>query len=302
VQFDGTANGLQHLAFLGRDADAAVLLNLLPPGAAGPQDVYSAVRSHVEVLLGTSNADLALLWRKIFEALDGREKRKFVKAGVMTYPYGVTENGMIGQVGKAYRERFDEKAPPGACKYLAQCIQQAVKDILPHMHKAREYICKLSAACIARGKHLHWVSPSGFPFSNIYQLSDVHDVRTVDGGRLEVADGVLEQMDDDRAIRAAAPNFVHSLDASHLIRSVLAARESGITDILTVHDCFAVRAGDAARFLDILHRELFLMYVHQDWLGRLRAKNGIEGLPPPEYGDLDLEGALDTLDNEYSFS
>ena len=41
------------------------------------------------------------------------------------------------------------------------------------------------------------------------------------------------------------------------------------------------------------------MYKHQDWLGRLHAANNIEGMPPPEFGDLEEE---QTLDNEYAFN
>src|SRR5262249_1235020 len=98
---------------------------------------------------------------------------------------------------------------------------------------------------------------------------------------------------------SAAPNFIHSLDAAHLIKTVLAATDADIKDIVTVHDCFAVPAGDAAKFKNIINRELFLMYVHQDWLGRLRAGNGITELPLPPFGDLDLEAILT---NEYAFS
>lgn len=43
---------------------------------------------------------------------------------------------------------------------------------------------------------------------------------------------------------AIAPNFVHSLDASHLVFTLEKLRD---LPLATVHDCVLVRAGDAQR-------------------------------------------------------
>ena len=69
-----------------------------------------------------------------------------------------------------------------------------------------------------------------------------------DGTRVKVVNTVKADIDADKAARSAAPNFIHSLDASHLIRTVLAVTDAGINDLAVVHDCFAVPAGDAAQF------------------------------------------------------
>jgi hypothetical protein len=74
---------------------------------------------------------------------------------------------------------------------------------------------------------------------------------------------------------------------------------TGIESIAVVHDCFCVLAPDAAAFRRIVNRELYLMYEHQDWLGRLRAENGITGLPPPPFGELN---PIQVLDNEFGWS
>ena len=41
VHMDGSCNGLQHYAALGRDVEGAIKVNLAP--SAAPQDVYIAV-------------------------------------------------------------------------------------------------------------------------------------------------------------------------------------------------------------------------------------------------------------------
>ena len=40
---------------------------------------------------------------------------------------------------------------------------------------------------------------------------------------------------------AAAPNFIHSLDASHLMFTVLAGIEDNIEDYLLIHDSFSLK-------------------------------------------------------------
>jgi hypothetical protein len=84
-------------------------------------------------------------------------------------------------------------------------------------------------------------------------------------------------------LSAAAPNFVHSLDAAHLIKVVNAAVSEGIMDILTVHDCFYCLAPQATRLHEIILEQLADMYRASDPLADLRARNVSDGfLVPPK--------------------
>ena len=67
---------------------------------------------------------------------------------------------------------------------------------------------------------------------------------------------------------AASPNFVHSLDAAHLIRVVNRANAEGITNLLTVHDLYACLAPQAVRLGEIIRGELAELYAtdHLYWL------------------------------------
>ena len=115
-----------------------------------------------------------------------------------------------------------------------------------------------------------------------------------------VADGYLPDIAKEDAVRASAPNFVHSLDASHLIRTVNAAVDADITDLLTVHDSFACLAPHAERFGRIIRTQLGLMYLCYDPLRRLRDQNYVgEDFPLPPYGKLD---PLQVQDSAYLFS
>ena len=126
-------------------------------------------------------------------------------------------------------------------------------------------------SCHAR--FLEWTSPSGFPVENRYQVPNIVTVKYKRGSfRVEhdIADGVKDEIDYDGVRYAAAPNFVHSLDAAHLIKVVNAAQ--GI-DLLTVHDCFYCLAPQATRLHQIILDELAGQYRDNDPLTELRSQN-----------------------------
>ncbi len=114
-------------------------------------------------------------------------------------------------------------------------------------------------------------------------------------------------IDIPRTIRSAPANFVHSMDASHLVRVVNAATDpiEDINDILVVHDSFAAHAPHAVRLNQLIRREMGMMYMagtattedktglvqHYDPISKLLRNNPVEQPPPelisPPLGDLD---------------
>ncbi|OLY83289.1 DNA-directed RNA polymerase, mitochondrial [Smittium mucronatum] len=101
VHQDGTCNGLQHYAALGRDLEGAKKVNLVP--SERPQDVYTAILNIVEKEIEKDckdNLREALLLR-------GKIKRKVIKQTVMTNVYGVTIIGAREQIEARLREVMD---------------------------------------------------------------------------------------------------------------------------------------------------------------------------------------------------
>jgi DNA-directed RNA polymerase len=113
-----------------------------------------------------------------------------------------------------------------------------------------------------------------------------------------VADGHTGKILGEKARNGAAPNFVQSMDAAHLIRVVLASAEEGITDIVTVHDSFASLAPHVKRFNQIIRTQLAILYQTYDPIRTLQNCN-LSDVPAPEVGDLD---PLDVQFGELSWS
>uniref|UniRef100_A0A183AYT0 DNA-directed RNA polymerase n=1 Tax=Echinostoma caproni TaxID=27848 RepID=A0A183AYT0_9TREM len=123
VHQDGSCNGLQHYAALGRDQRGAESVNLTNKNC--PQDVYSDV---VEVVEAQRRED-AEAGLAVAQILQNFVRRKVIKQSVMTTVYGVTLYGASEQIRKQLRDLDDFPGrewigPAGA--YLARSTLNSI--------------------------------------------------------------------------------------------------------------------------------------------------------------------------------
>ena len=125
VHQDGSCNGLQHYAALGRDLDGARSVNLLPQSR--PADVYSEVASIVERKrkIDAENGDESAI------CLEGYINRKLVKSTVMTNVYGVTNYGAKLQFKKVLQDidEFPKDKLSISTIYLARTVFSTIEDL-----------------------------------------------------------------------------------------------------------------------------------------------------------------------------
>ncbi len=115
-----------------------------------------------------------------------------------------------------------------------------------------------------------------------------------------------DKLDKRRQAQGIAPNFVHSLDASHMMATVCLGLEAGIEAFAMVHDSYGAHAGNADK-LNVLLRRAFVEQYTPDVLGRFRdelvaqlPEKLARKVPPlPAYGTLDVEAVLTS---EYFFA
>ncbi|KAF3773361.1 DNA-directed RNA polymerase 2B [Nymphaea thermarum] len=118
VHQDGSCNGLQHYAALGRDTLGAASVNLV--AGKKPADVYSEIAARVlEIVQRDSQKDPATNPNAVrARLLIGQVDRKLVKQTVMTSVYGVTYIGARDQIKRRLKERSaipDDQVFGAAC-------------------------------------------------------------------------------------------------------------------------------------------------------------------------------------------
>lgn len=296
VHQDGSCNGLQHYAALGRDLTGGWAVNLCP--VERPQDVYSEIAHRVaKRVAADATAGVAEA-----VALQGSTPidRKLVKQTVMTSVYGVTFVGARTQIGNRLRERGFED---DSFLYKVSCYSARVTlDCLHEMFQSAKYIMQWLTECarlVAKeNRAVAWTTPLGLPVIQPYRRKTQQHVRTV-LQRLVLATNYDERpVMKQRQRTAFPPNYVHSIDSSHMMLTAIACREAGL-DFAGVHDSFWTHAGTVDQMSALL-RETFIDLHSQPLLERLleelRKDHPDIAFPPlPPRGELrleDIRGAL----------
>ncbi|XP_035228391.1 DNA-directed RNA polymerase, mitochondrial-like isoform X2 [Stegodyphus dumicola] len=260
VHQDGSCNGLQHYAALGRDELGAIEVNLHPSNS--PQDVYSGVAALVEKERQKDAADGV----EIAKLLEGFVKRKVVKQTVMTFVYGVTAYGAKLQILKQLKDipEFPSQYYHEAATYLRKktffSIREmftATKEIQDWFTECAEQITRVS------GDTLEWVTPLGLPVIQPYfkETSVRNSKNCISQGKgseihynSKYEPYALPNIRKQK--NAFAPNFIHSLDSTHMMLTSLFCQRKGITYV-SVHDCYWTHAS-TVEIMNKICREQFV--------------------------------------------
>ncbi|XP_026554252.1 DNA-directed RNA polymerase, mitochondrial [Pseudonaja textilis] len=238
VHQDGSCNGLQHYAALGRDVLGAYSVNLAPSEV--PQDVYTSVAHQVE-LTRKNDAENGI---KIAQVLEGYVTRKVVKQTVMTVVYGVTQYGGRLQIEKQLKEieDFPKENVWQASKYLVQRVFQSLSQMFSGSREIQNWLTESAWLISKTGQTVEWVTPLGLPiiqpYHNKKSMSIKGDLQSL---RLKFNHHVDQKPNVRKQKNAFPPNFIHSLDSSHMMLTALHCQKAGLT-FVSVHDCFWTHA------------------------------------------------------------
>lgn len=160
VHQDGSCNGLQHYASLGRDYNGGKAVNLMD--AEIPQDVYTSVLDVVRRKIQADaesqemvNEDPKDTFRR-FQAMRVRDivNRKVIKQTVMTSVYGVTFIGAKEQIKARLYEAFDvdpallsqeaDREFFAAAGYLATITMESIGEVFSNAKKIMDWLGTVS--------------------------------------------------------------------------------------------------------------------------------------------------------------
>ncbi len=306
VTVDGSCNGLQHFSAMLRDEVGGSATNLI--NHEKPEDIYEIVREEAEKAMVLDNDSNYTLW-----GAGGCLSRSIVKRPVMTTPYGATLYGMRDQIHEELTKQLDKGVVfPGIdsgtdlwphCKYLAFHIYEAIGRVVVSSRLGMKWLQDVAKVANKEKRPIYWTLPTGFVVKQKYIKSTVKQIRTIINGRMAslfAGTSNAEKINPSRQVNGIAPNFVHSLDACHLMKTIVQAKDKyGIESFSVVHDSFGTHACDIER-LGIILRETFTEIYQEDVLHRFKEEQGDLSLPEiPTYGKLNVE---DVKDAEFFFS
>ncbi|KAF2121067.1 hypothetical protein BDV96DRAFT_563519 [Lophiotrema nucula] len=115
-----------------------------------------------------------------------------------------------------------------------------------------------------------WTTPLKMPVVQPYRKDTIKKVKTSLQFVALASSAMTDSVDKRKQLQAFPPNFIHSLDASHMLLSALKCNEMGL-DFAAVHDSFWTHAGDIPN-LSIVLRDAFVRMHSEDIVGRLAAE------------------------------
>ncbi|XP_066503775.1 DNA-directed RNA polymerase, mitochondrial [Hoplias malabaricus] len=238
VHQDGSCNGLQHYAALGRDVIGATSVNLMP--CEVPQDVYSGVAQQVEEFR-VRDAAKGL---KIAQVLEGFISRKVVKQTVMTVVYGVTRYGGRLQIEKRLKEidDFPKEHIWDASHYLVHQVFSSLKEMFTGTREIQDWLTESARLIAKSGSTVEWVTPLGLPIVQPYHRIRNQVLKSnIQFLSLQISHDIHERPDTVKQKNAFPPNFIHSLDSTHMMLTALYCYSAGLT-FVSVHDCYWTHA------------------------------------------------------------
>ncbi|KAF8822865.1 Dna-dependent Rna polymerase [Cardiosporidium cionae] len=297
IHQDGSCNGLQHYAALGRDIEGGMAVNLLPSDS--PRDVYSYVlhvaRDRIKKDLDTNSH---LLAKECFQ--QNLLVRKVIKQTVMTICYGVTSLGAKDQVKRALVDiigkETDVQTVSKLATYISRHILGSVGDVFKQAMQIKKWLDQMSRLCNAVGLPVVWVTPLGLPCQQPYIKKDIIQVPTA-LQTISITDPSPHGLKVNKSKQRLGfpPNFIHSLDASHLMQTAEKCLLEDHVNFVGVHDSYWTHAAD----VDTLNRRIREEFIHLYkspilsnlyTLMKLHLGNSTGSLPlPPTQGNLDLE-------------
>lgn len=202
-----------------------------------PQDVYSDVAELVEKLRKNDEDDGVA----IAATLKGFIKRKVIKQTVMTTVYGVTRYGARLQIAKQLKaiDSFPKESVWAASTYLTMKTFESLSEMFTSTKQIQDWFTR-SARQIAtiRGQNVEWVTPLGLPVVQPYQLETAS---RKDSSVTSLKVDTFARPSVVKQKNAFPPNFIHSLDSSHMMLTSLHCERAGLT-FMSVHDCYWTHA------------------------------------------------------------
>ncbi|KAI4519882.1 DNA/RNA polymerase [Schizophyllum commune Loenen D] len=310
VHQDGTCNGLQHYAALGGDPEGAAQVNLQK--ADRPSDVYTYVGRMVERIMEEDEKKgdpMAILLKG---KISRKVVKQTVMTTVYGVTFIGARDQIERQLRD--RKDIPPEHCWGAATYLARKVLACIGDLfygakhimtwlnlcarliaksIP-MDRLQEMIVAENEQAKAKqdkrrrkdlgSKHkvlkreqmtsVVWTTPMGLPIAQPYRKATRKQVKTALQTVLITDPNSLAEVNSSKQATAFPPNFIHSLDATHMMLTALECRQQGLT-FASVHDSYWTHACSIDQMSGIirdtfiaLHSSDVLMRLHKEFLTR----------------------------------
>ena len=306
VHQDGTCNGLQHYAALGGDMIGARQVNLEPGDR--PADIYTGVAEKVKEEIEEDAAMGGAVAKVLDGKITRKVVKQTVMTNVYGVTYAGAREQVRKQLEELMPDMVDtpEMNFRILSSYVAKKIFKALSYMFEGAHHIQHWLAECAnristtltpeqieqieaarqkkpepagsrSRKVKNPKEMEygqfkspviWTTPLKMPVVQPYRVGKPEKIATglqyISISRSSLYDPISKR----RQLQGFPPNFIHSLDATHMLLSALQCQEAGIT-FAAVHDSFWTHACEVPTLGNVL-RSAFVRMHSEDIMGRLR--------------------------------
>ncbi|MBI4491061.1 MAG: hypothetical protein HY694_18420 [Deltaproteobacteria bacterium] len=298
IHMDGTCNGLQHLSAMALDEEGGRATNLLP--GEEPEDIYQHVANKLVTILWNDYAQgipEALDWLENAKELfkDGRASRGLAKHATMTKPYGVTQYRIAEQLRRD-GWTWGLKAPTKGAWYVACRLEEAIGKVASKALEVMKWMRGVAETLANEDRSCSWTTPIGLRVVLECRKQKLEYVKFLGRKYSIYRQDTSRKVDAEEQKTKIVANFVHSMDAAHMMLTVNELHTMGYQSFAMIHDSYGVHACNVPIMNQILRDKFVQIYespILDQFIDELRAGNpGITLENPPKRGKLVIGGVL----------
>ena len=209
--------------------------------------------------------------------------RPLISPNLVLIAFQLTEKGF--DIDEMEKEVFSSAG------YVATVTMEVMGDLFQGAKKTKTWLADCARLISQQGHPVAWISPIGIPAIQPYRQRRQRTVVTVMQKICVVDETDDLQVHKNRQVTAFPPNFIHSLDSSHMLMTAIEMDRRGLA-FSAVHDSFWTHACDIEEMNEAL-RECFVDLYSQPILSDLKESwelryPDVEFPECPELGNLDL--------------
>lgn len=178
-----------------------------------------------------------------------------------------------------------------ACGYLARVTMDVMGELFTGARQTMNWLATCARLISSQGQPVSWITPIGVPAVQPYRKKQPYTIVTLLQTVVLVSENSNLPVHKSRQTSAFPPNYVHSLDSSHMILTALEMDRRGLI-FSAVHDSFWTHPCDVDE-LNCVLRQCFVDLYSRPLLEELKEAwelqyPSIEFPDLPERGDMDL--------------
>ena len=298
IPIDGANNGWQHLGAMSKDEHTGRLVGLVP--TAIQNDFYVQIAKRLTERMPDWFEERQIPMKHI--------RKGIAKRAAMTRAYSCGQKKMSESMySDCYQYGYTEEYNINTwdCDELSNQVIRSIQEVCPGPLETMRYLQRLAEQEIInwaatygtdRGHGIEWTTPSGFPV--VYECYRTRPVKVdcygfnTPEGEIRFKHVIREKTDipDRRGFMCGiSPNFVHSMDASHMAL-VIANWED---DFGAVHDSFSTHASDVESLMSTTREQFVDMYDKENFYDVIPFGKGYNG-EVPTIGTLNIQEVNDS--------